>query len=105
MMALILKPYALLYFHRALVKRKYRLLYSPRKHWRPGPKGPSKRTHRHGRRDETTQPPASAAGRSPSNCRVHSTSRSTRMLPGVYSSGVTDRYQAVMAPRGSASLG
>jgi transposase InsO family protein len=32
----------LLYFHRALVKRKYRLLYSPRKRRRPGPKGPSR---------------------------------------------------------------
>jgi putative transposase len=41
-MAAILKPSTLLYFHRALVKRKYRLLYSPRKHRRPGPKGPSR---------------------------------------------------------------
>ena len=29
-------------FHRALVKRKYRLLYSPSKRRRPGPKGPSR---------------------------------------------------------------
>ena len=41
-MAVILKPSTLLYFHRALVKRKYRLLYSPRKRRRPGPKGPSR---------------------------------------------------------------
>ena len=41
-MALILKPSTLLYFHRALVKRKYRLLYSPRKRRRLGPKGPSR---------------------------------------------------------------
>src|SRR6202047_1209553 len=41
-MAVILKPSTLLYFHRALVKRKYRLLYSPRKRRRPGPKGRSK---------------------------------------------------------------
>ncbi len=40
--AVILKPSTLLYFHRALVKRKYRLLYSPRKRRLPGPKGPSK---------------------------------------------------------------
>ena len=39
-MAVILKPSTLLYFHRALVKRKYRLLYGPRKRRRPGPKGP-----------------------------------------------------------------
>ena len=41
-MAAILKPSTLLYFHRALVKRKYRLLYSPRKRRRSGPKGPSR---------------------------------------------------------------
>jgi len=32
----------LLYFHQALVKRKYYLLYNSRKPHRPGPKGPSK---------------------------------------------------------------
>jgi transposase InsO family protein len=41
-MAVILKPSTLLRFHHALVKRKYRLLYSPGKRRRPGPKGPSK---------------------------------------------------------------
>src|ERR1700730_7763655 len=41
-MAVILKPSTLLCFHHNLVKRKYRLLYSPRKRRRPGPKGPSK---------------------------------------------------------------
>ena len=40
-MAVILKP-TLLCFHHARVKRKYRLLYSPRKRRRPGPKGPSR---------------------------------------------------------------
>src|SRR5208337_3779468 len=41
-MAVILKTSTLLRFHQALVKRKYHLLYSPRKRRRPGPKGPSK---------------------------------------------------------------
>jgi len=41
-MAVILQPSTLLRFHQALVKRKYRLLYSPRKRRRPRPKGPSK---------------------------------------------------------------
>src|ERR1700687_3991352 len=41
-MAVILKPSTLLSFHHALVKRKYSLLYSPRKRRRPGPKGPSR---------------------------------------------------------------
>ena len=41
-MAVILQPSRLLGFHHALVKRKYQLLYSPRKRRRPGPRGPSK---------------------------------------------------------------
>src|ERR1700687_4779273 len=41
-MALILKASTLFYFHRALIRRKYDSLYSPRKRRRPGPKGPSK---------------------------------------------------------------
>jgi putative transposase len=40
-MAVILKPSTLFYFHRALVRRKYHLLYSPSKRRRPGPRGPS----------------------------------------------------------------
>jgi hypothetical protein len=41
-MAVILRPSTLFRFHQALVKRKYRLLYSPKKRRRSGPKGPSK---------------------------------------------------------------
>src|SRR5882757_198752 len=41
-MAVMLKPSTLFYFHRALVRRKYQLLYSPSKRQRPGPRGPSK---------------------------------------------------------------
>jgi putative transposase len=41
-MAVILKPSTLFYFHRALIRRKYHLLYSPSKRRRPGPRGPSK---------------------------------------------------------------
>jgi len=37
-MAVILKASTLLYFHQALVKRKYYLLYNSRKCHRPGPK-------------------------------------------------------------------
>ena len=40
--AIILKPSTLLSFHHALIKRKYRALYSPRGGKKPGPKGPSK---------------------------------------------------------------
>src|SRR5215831_9515532 len=38
--AIALKPSTLLDFHRALVKRKYRLLFSPKRRAKPGPKGP-----------------------------------------------------------------
>jgi len=40
--SVILKTSTLLRFHRALVKRKCRLLYSSRRCSRPGPKGPSR---------------------------------------------------------------
>jgi putative transposase len=41
-MAVILKTSSLLRLHQALVKRKYRHLYTPRRRSRPGPKGPSR---------------------------------------------------------------
>jgi len=40
--AIIIKPATLLKFHRALVRRKYRRLFSNEGHRRPGPKGPSR---------------------------------------------------------------
>jgi transposase InsO family protein len=40
--AVILKPSTILGFHRALVKRKYQLLFTPKSHGKPGPKGPSR---------------------------------------------------------------
>lgn len=39
--AIVLKPATILGFHRALVKRKYRLLFTPKRRGKPGPKGPS----------------------------------------------------------------
>lgn len=39
--AIALRPSTILSFHRALVKRKYRELFSPKTHGKPGPKGPS----------------------------------------------------------------
>ena len=38
--AIILKPTTLLKFHKALVNRKYRLLFSKKSSKKPGPKGP-----------------------------------------------------------------
>jgi hypothetical protein len=41
--AVAIRPTTLLRFHRALVTRKYRLLFSGKPRRRPGPKGPSRR--------------------------------------------------------------
>ena len=54
--AVILKTSTLLNLHRALVKRKYRLLYTPRRRGRPGPRGPSRELIDAVVRDETAQP-------------------------------------------------
>ena len=40
--AIVLKPSTLLHLHKLLTKRKYRLLFSPKRRHRPGPKGPTK---------------------------------------------------------------
>jgi hypothetical protein len=39
--AVVLKPSTIMAFHRALVQRKYRLLFTPKRRGRRGPKGPS----------------------------------------------------------------
>ena len=38
--AIVIKPATILSFRRALVKRKYRLLFTPKRRGGPGPKGP-----------------------------------------------------------------
>jgi putative transposase len=40
--AIVLRPSTLLHFHQMLTKRKYRMLFSPDRRGRPGPKGPAK---------------------------------------------------------------
>ena len=40
--AIVLKPSTLLHLHSVLRKRKYRMLFSPERRHRPGPKGPTK---------------------------------------------------------------
>ncbi len=39
--AIVIKPSTIMAFHRMLVQRKYRLLFTPQKRGKPGPKGPS----------------------------------------------------------------
>lgn len=41
-LTVIFQPSTLLKFHKALVKRKYHILFSSRRHSKPGPKGPPK---------------------------------------------------------------
>ena len=38
--AIVLKPSTLLALHKAMSKRRYRMLFSPNRHRKPGPKGP-----------------------------------------------------------------
>src|SRR2546421_11265499 len=40
--AIVLKPSTLLHFHDVLSRRKYRMLFSPKREHRPGPNGPKK---------------------------------------------------------------
>ena len=39
--AIVLKPSTLLALHKAMSKRRYRMLFSPKRRRKPGPKGPS----------------------------------------------------------------
>jgi transposase InsO family protein len=39
--AIVIKPSTIMSFHRALVRRKYQLLFTPKRRGKPGPKGPS----------------------------------------------------------------
>jgi len=39
--AVVLRPSTIMSFHRALITRKYRLLFTPRHRGKPGPKGPT----------------------------------------------------------------
>ena len=40
--AIALRPSTLMHFHKMLTKQKYRMLFSPKRGQRPGPKGPTK---------------------------------------------------------------
>src|SRR6267143_1220772 len=40
--SIVLRPSTLLHFHHMLIKRKYRMLFSPKRRRQPGPRGPAK---------------------------------------------------------------
>jgi hypothetical protein len=64
--AIVIKPSTMLRFHRALVARKYRLLFTPKRGGQPGPKGPLARARRRDPRDEAQE----SALRLPANRRT-----------------------------------
>jgi hypothetical protein len=82
--AVVLRPSTLLAFHAALVQRKYRLLFTPKRRGKPGPKGPSPELVmaivETKRRNQ-----AGAAAESRSNFPWYLASRSTRTLYGAFS--------------------
>ena len=104
-MAVILKPSTLLCFHHALVKRKYRLLYGPRKQPVPRTQRSVKGTHWRGYRDEAAKPSLRLPQDCRANIRKHSQSGSIKISSDAYSSSTTDRCRAVMVLRGSPSSG
>ena len=75
--AVVFRPSTLLSFHRALVKRKYRLLFSAKKRGRPGPKGPSPDIIA-AIVEMKRKIPDSVAGGSPSRLPSFSASKSTK---------------------------
>jgi len=81
--AVVLKTSTLLRLHRALVKRKYQLLYGAKRRRRPGPKGPARELI-----DAVVEMkrrnPHLGCRRLPSKSQVHSASTSIRMSSGAF---------------------
>ena len=90
--AVILKPSTILGFHRALVKRKYQLLFTPKTRGKPGPKGPSREIL------------IGVVRKSPSRSHLHSASISTKTLFAVFWRAIIGRRPTVMARPGSRFL-
>jgi hypothetical protein len=81
--AIVLKPSTLLAFHAALVKSKYRLLFTPKRRGKPGPKGPSPELVK-AILETKKRIPAGAAAESLNNFPWFSASTSIRMWYGAY---------------------
>jgi len=101
---IVLKPSTIMGFHRAWVKRKYRVLFSPQRRARPGPKRPApelitaivEMKHRNAR---------FGCRRSLSSSPLFSVSRSTRMSCAGCSPSATGLSPALEVRRGSRFLG
>ena len=88
----LIKPATLFKFHKALVDRKYRLLFSSSAHRRkPGPKGPSAELIAAIVEMKRRNPQVSAACASPSRSLMPSASRSTKMSCAACSRSTIDQ--------------
>jgi putative transposase len=97
--AIAFKPSTFLSFHRALVQRKYRLLFSPKQRTTPGPKGPTADLiHAVVEMKSTIRP--GDVPKSPSRSIWLSEHRLIRMRFGGFSPSITGRRRRKAAPRG-----
>lgn len=96
--AVVLRPATLMRFHEALVKRKYRWLFAPKRRRKPGPKGPAPELV-----TAIVGTLASATAASLNRSLFCSVSRSTRTLCDVYSRNTVGRQAAPTVRPGSLS--
>ena len=99
--AIALEPATIRAFHRALVKRKYRLLFTPRQHRKPGPKGPARELITAIVEMKQQEPEIRLPRGSLSSSPLYSASRSTRMSCAACSPGATGLSPALKARPGS----
>ena len=102
-MAVIVKSSTLRRLHRALVERKYRLLYTPQSgvvldHQVPQNTSSTRCS------DETAQPVLAVAASSPSSSLAPSGLSSTRMSSGAFCCGIIDPYRGAAVAPGSRTL-
>ena len=97
--AIVLKPSTLMALHRALVKRKYRLLFTPKRRRKSGPKGPSPELIAAIVEMKRRNPRSAAAG-SLSSSHLYSASRSTTTSYAAYWPSTIGRHMAPTVPPG-----
>ncbi|PYU68173.1 MAG: hypothetical protein DMG52_32250 [Acidobacteria bacterium] len=97
--AIVLKPSTLLAFHKAMSKRKYRMLFSPNRRRMPGPKGPSAELV-HAVLEMKQRNPNWAVRESPNRSPWRSTSKSTKTWFAGFSPVTTGRDRTPIVPPG-----
>src|ERR1017187_4384704 len=96
------RPSTLLRFHRALIQRKYRLLFTPRNRQRPGPKGPSRELIA-AILEMKRRNPRFGVRELPRRLLTRLASRSTKMSSAASSLGISDLPPEMRDPPGSRS--